>query len=312
MRDADAYFRMTPLRPVSLIVLACSLVVVAAGCGGSSTTRPDLTSFTAAADASAGSDTGKFELKLEQSLPGTDKSFGFTASGGFDTPNRRAQLTFDLSALAQLLAGLGESLGGGAGGDLPDDPDAWKLDAIQDGDTVYIRFPLLAKELPDGKSWIKGDLKELAAAGGSGLGQWGSFAGMDPQDAFSYLKAVSGSIETVGGETVREAETTHYRATIDLAKLTKLVPPDQRQGLGSFATVLGQAGLKEIPLDVWLDMEQRVRKLEVAFELEAPGTSKKARTAMTMELYGYGEPLEVSLPPAGEVVDAATLKQLGS
>ena len=310
MRDADAYFRMTPLRLVNLIVLASSLAVVAVGCGGSTATRPDLTSFTAAADASAGSDTGKFELKLEQSLPGTDKSFGFTASGGFDTPHRRAQLTFDLSALAQLLAGLGESLG--AGGNLPDDPDAWKLDAIQDGDTFYIRFPLLAKELPNGKSWIKSDAKELAAAGGSGLGQFRSFASIDPRDTFSYLKAVSGSIETVGGETIRDVETTHYRATIDLVKLTKLVPPDQRQGLGSFDTVLGQAGLEEIPLDVWLDAEQRVRKLELAFELEAPGTSKKARTAMTMELYGYGEPLEISLPPAGEVVDAATLKQLGS
>ena len=36
--------------------------------------------------------------------------------------------------------------------------EEWKLEAIQDGDTVYIRFPLLAKELPAGKAWVQGEV----------------------------------------------------------------------------------------------------------------------------------------------------------
>ncbi len=64
-----------------------------------------------------------------------------------------------------------------------------------------------------------------------------------------------------------------------------------------------------IPLDVWLDAEQRVRKLELAFELTDPGSDEQARTAMTIELFDYGEPLDVSLPPADDVVDVATLKK---
>jgi len=299
---------MTVRRLLALLSVT-ALAVVAAGCGSSVSTGPDLTSFASAASASAASDTGRFELELELSLPGTDKSFGFSASGGFDTPNERAQLVLDMSALAELLTAFGESFGGKVSGDLPSDPDDWQLEAIQDGDTVYLRFPLMAKELPDGKSWIKGDAKELAAQSGGGLGQFGSFAGTDPRDTFSYLKAVSGSIETVGGETLRGTDTTHYRATIDVAKATEMLPAEQQTGLGSLDAIFGQAGLSAIPLDVWLDAEQRVRKLEMAFEMAAPGADEKARTAMTIELYDYGEPLDISLPPADEVVDAAALKQ---
>jgi hypothetical protein len=303
---------MTVRRLLSPLVLIAVLATIVAGCGTTIAPGPSLTSFTAAATASAASDTGKFELKLEQSLPGTDKSFGFSAGGSFDTPNERAQLTVDLSALAELLAGFGKSLGGAIKGDLSTDPDDWKLEAIQDGSTVYVRFPLVSKELPDGKSWIKGDAKEFAGAGGAGLGQFGSFAGTDPREAFSYLKAVSGAIETVGGEKIRGTETTHYRATMDAAKAAELVPPDQRQGLGNLDAMLGQAGMSAIPLDVWLDAEQRVRKLEISLSVTAPGTTEEARTAMTMELYDYGEPVDLPLPPADEVADVATLKQTGS
>lgn len=289
---------------LSILVLA----VAAAGCGGTTTAvGPDLTSFASAASASAASDTGKFELEAELSLPGTDKSFGFSASGGFDTPGKRAQMTLDMSSLAKLLAGFGGSLGGSSSGDLPTDPASWKLEAIQDGGTVYVRLPLLDDKLPAGKTWIKGNAEELAAQGGSELGQFGSFANTDPRDAFAYLKAVSGSIETVGGESVRGVDTTHYRATIDAAKIESMLPAEQRQGLGSLDGLLGQAGLGAIPIDVWLDSDQRVRKLELSLELGSG--SQKASASLTMELYDYGEPLDVSLPSADQVVDAATLKR---
>lgn len=298
---------MTVRRLLALLSIL-TLTVVAAGCGGNdAAVGPDLTSFATAASASAASDTGRFELEAELSLPGTDKGFGFSASGGFDTPNQRAEMSLDMSALAQLLAGFGKSLGGTSTGDLPTDPASWRLEAIQDGDTVYVGLPLLDDKLPAGKTWIKGSAKELAAQSGSELGQLGSFADTDPRDAFAYLKAVSGSIETVGGESVRGVDTTHYRATIDMGKIESMLPAEQRQGLGSLDGMLGQARLGAIPLDVWLDAEQRVRKLELALELGSG--SQQARASMAMEVYDYGEPLDVTLPPADQVVDAATLKQ---
>ena len=97
-------------------------------------------------------------------VPGADKGLSFSAEGGFDTPAKRSQMTFDLSSLAELMKQLGSSLGGKVTGDLGD-PGDWKLEAIQDGDIVYIHFPLLAKELPAGKTWVKGDAKDLSKTG---------------------------------------------------------------------------------------------------------------------------------------------------
>lgn len=296
-------------RFLALLGLAV-LAVLAAGCGGGTVAAgPDLTSFATAARASAASDTGRFELDVELTLPGAETALRISASGAFDTPSRRSQLSFDMSALAKLLAGFTAGLGGTSGGELPTDPESWRLEAIQDGDLVYLRFPLLADQLPEGKTWVRGNARELASKAGSGLDQFGAFAGTDPRDTFAYLKAVSGRIETVGGEKVRGAETTHYRATIDLARVTALLPKKQQQGLGSLDGLLGPAGLGPIPLDVWLDAEQRVRKLRLTAELADPTSDRKAGGSFTIELFDYGEPLELALPPAEEVVDASVLER---
>ena len=74
-------------------------------------------------------------------MPGADKPLEVNAEGGFDTPAKRAQMTFDLSSLAELFKSLGSSFGGKVTGDLGDPAD-WKLEAIQDGDIAYIHFPL--------------------------------------------------------------------------------------------------------------------------------------------------------------------------
>src|SRR4029077_6763614 len=120
------------------------------------------------------------------------------------------------SSFAELIKSMGSSLGGSVSGDLGSPAD-WKLEVIQDGDTAYIQFPLLAKQLPAGKTWIKGDAKSLSHSSTGQLSQFGSLAGTDPRDVFAFLKAVSGSIEAVGTEELRGVETNHYRATVDLA-----------------------------------------------------------------------------------------------
>ena len=151
-------------------------------------------------------------------------------------------------------------------------PEDWKLEAIQDGDVVYIRFPLIAKELPDGKTGSRATRRISRARTPASSSQFGSFAGTDPRDVFGLLKAVSGSIETVGSEEIRGVETSHYRATIDPAKLEQLVPEAQRESLGGVDQAAKQAGLTDLPLDVWVDADQRVRKLSIDLDAKQPGT----------------------------------------
>jgi len=299
---------MTVLRPRALLAaLVALLAVAAAGCGGSAVGVPELTSFGTVAQKSSAADSAKFDMKIELTMPGTDKALSLGVDGGFDTPAQRSHVTADLSSLAELFKSFGSSFGGTVKGDLGS-PEDWKLEAIQDGDTVYVRFPLMAKDLPGGKTWIKGDAKDLARANGGQMSQLGSFAGTDARDVFGLLKAVSGSIESVGSEEIRGVETSHYRATIDFAKLEQLVPKEQRQSLGGLDQSAKQAGLTELPLDVWIDADQRVRKLSIDLDAKQPGADASVKASLVVELYDYGTPLDVELPPADQVVDAATLK----
>jgi hypothetical protein len=316
-RAADAYWGMRSWRPSFLLVMltAASLAVLVAGCGGSgdaggqSALPPtELTSFATAAKASA-SDSARFSLSLSQSLPGSDKTLAFHGSGAFDAAAKRAHVELDLSAVAELIGGLGSALGGSGGANLSTDPDDWQLEAIVEGDVAYLRFPLLAAQLPAGKTWVKGDAKELAGQAGSGLGQFDSFAQTDPREVFAVLQAVSGSIETVGSEELRGVATTHYRASIDLAKALELIPAEQRQGVPDLEQMLGQLGLSQVPIDVWLDAEQRVHKLQAALELTSPdGSGQQARTELSVEVWDYGVPVELELPSSDDVADAASLQ----
>lgn len=290
-----------------LAVLIVALALLGSGCGTSSVAVPELTSFTTAAQASVAADTARFALELKMTMPLTDKALELRADGGFDTPARRAELSVDLSALAETLKSLGSAFGGQMKGDLGD-PEDWKLEVIRDGDVAYVSFPLMAEQLPAGKKWVKGDAKELSGASAGRLGQFGSVAGTDPRDVFGMLKAVSGSIVALGTDEIRGVETSHYKATIDVAKLEQLVPEAQRQSLGSLDEAAKASGLSAIPIEVWIDDDQRVRKLSLDVEAKHPGTSQTVKASLVVELYDYGKLLDIKLPPADEVVDASTLK----
>ena len=93
----------------------------------------------------------------------------------------------------------------------------------------------------------QGRREELSGANAGQLGQFGSFAGTDPRDVFGMLKAVSGSIVALGRDKIRGVETSHYRATIDDAKLEQLVPAAQRQSLGSLDQAAKAGGLTRHP-----------------------------------------------------------------
>jgi hypothetical protein len=292
---------------VALSILVTIVALAASGCGGSATAVPELTSLTKVAQTSSATDTARFSMSFQMTVPGLGNELSFDIDGAFDTPAKRAELKVDLSSLAELMKSIGGQFGGKMTGDLGGAGD-WKLEAIRDGDTVYVNFPLIAKKLPAGKTWIKGDASTLSEEDAGQLGQFGSLAGTDPRDVFGILKTISGSIESVGSDEIRGVETSHYRATIDMAKLGQLIPAEQQKSLGGIDQAAKQAGLSEIPVDIWIDADQRVRKLSIDLDVEQPGTDARLKAALAVEFYDYGKPLELTLPPADQVVDAATLK----
>jgi hypothetical protein len=226
--------------------------------------------------------------------PGATEPFELAGEGAFDAASERAALSFDFSSFARLLGGLFEGVGTS---DLPDfDSDAWTIDAVQDGTVMYLHFPAVTSELPAGKSWVRIDARTAGAAQGFDFLQLEQFTNNDPRKVLDLLRAASGEIETVGTETLRGAETTHYRAILDLRRYA------ERAGLHSLPEQLvQQSEVAELPVDVWLDQFGLIRKLEMSV------TADSGDAVMRFELWDYGKDVAIDLPPAADVVDAADL-----
>ena len=303
------------MRLLRLAALAGSLAALAAaaGCGGGSGTAVtgeplDLAQLSQAATTSADATSGRFAFRFEASLPETDEPFAFGGEGAFDAAAGRGRFSFDFSSLAKLL---GKEFFGGipvSGWPDFDEPGAWQLEAIQDRDVSYVRFPALSSQLPAGKSWVRADAASKVKAQGLDLTQFKQFDREDRAKMLDYLRAASGEIETVGTEELRGTPTTHYRATVDLAKHAALAPLSERDGPGSFLGDTLPADGAEAPVDFWLDEQGLIRKLEMSFAATQPGTTDEATGSVTFELWDYGEPVAIELPPADEVVDESALR----
>jgi hypothetical protein len=170
-----------------------------------------------------------------------------------------------------------------------------------------VRFPALDDQLPDGKTWIRGDASK--AASGFDLDELEQFTASDPRDVLSTLRAVTGDVETVGSEELQGVPTTHYHATMDPAELGKLATGTERTATESLVDQLGmQSSLGPVPVDVWLDAAGLVRKLSMSYEATEPCTSQSSEVSMSFELWDYGEVFDIALPPALQVADTSALR----
>ena len=151
--------------------------------------------------------------------------------------------------------------------------------------TLYMKMPgddgeerWLASPLPDG-------------AGANGMVQ------ADPTTYLELMKAVSSDVDEVGRERVRGVQTTHYRFEIDPEKLES---PSQQFSPADLAA----AGIKTLPLDVWVGPDDLPRRIRMA--LGAAGSEIE----IDMEMYDYGEPVDVEAPPENLVTRTATADAL--
>lgn len=311
--SGPTFGRMARLPRFAALFCVLGALTVVAGCGGGTpagTVEPiSFEQLSQAATTSADAATGRFAFSMEMTMPGTPDPFTFSGEGAFDASSNRAALSVDFSSFAELLGGLFTGLGGSKA-NAPDlgDPTAWRIEAVQDGEVMYVRFPAMASELPAGKSWVRMNLAEAGKAQGFDFSELQDFTSNDPRKMLDFLRAASDHIETVGTEELRGVDTTHYRATVNLADYDQLAPESKREELRSMlGEMIEQTGLDEIPVDVWLDEFGLVRRLDMSFTATQPGTTDSLRATMTFELYDYGKDVQVDLPPPAEVVDTAAL-----
>lgn len=300
------------------VAQALAIVVLAAvlgACGGSGggVVGGEPISFeqlTRAARSSAEATSGRFAFALEVSAPERERTLRFSGEGAFDEASGRAAFSADLSSFIELLGGLFAGFAGVDGAPDFDDPSLWRIETIRDRTVTYLRFPALDDRLPDGKAWVRLDDGESAKAGGLELREFDRFTQADPQELLELLRAVSGDLETIGTEKLRGTDTTHYRASLDPGSLSQAAGVGDGEDFGTLADELvAQSGVSEIPLDLWVDADGLVRKLAFEVTSTEAGSSEPSEASISFELWGFGEPVDVELPPASQVVDASALER---
>lgn len=211
----------------------------------------------------------------------------FDATGGIDFAHQRSAMTMDLS---RMFAGLGL-----------DDVDG-TVEARTAGTDVYLRSALFQQLLGADAAdrWVKFDMAKVSAQRGLDLSQLQQPGTNDPAQQLALLEGVSeGGVREVGHEKIGGVDTTRYRARVDLERAARRAGGITDED--AFRRFVDQMGTKTVVVNVWIDGDDHVRRIAVPMPL--PKDAGDGTASMTMEYDHFGEPVDVAVPPAAQVVD---------
>jgi hypothetical protein len=112
-------------------------------------------------------------------------------------------------------------------------------------------------------------------------------SGMTPDRLLKDLIKASSKVEKLGSEEIRGVATTHYRAHVDESKL-------ESDGNADFPRAV----------DAWIDDQGLPRRVRVPY-----GRDNDA-VAAVVDLFDFGVPVDVEVPPASEVVSQERFDEL--
>jgi hypothetical protein len=161
---------------------------------------------------------------------------------------------------------------------------------IINGNLLYLRLPQLSPK------YYVIDVNKVT----DGAGTFSQLGNADPSSALDTLRGVTSDVQKIGTETVRGATTTHYRGTLDMAKAAAKAPVAVRQRLlQQLKTV------KSAPFDAFIDDAGRLRKMTTHIVLDSTSS-----VDTVVELFDFGGPVRVAVPPKSQTTDGADLLRL--
>jgi len=277
------------------LVLAASVVAVAAGCGAKEN-APDPIAQAAEKTAAAGSS--------RYSFIGTTHVRGRTivleGEGVIDHAGRRGRLVYDTSGFNDF-------------DDVSEGEFGRQLTILFLGPRYYMDFGRdseIGRSLGPGKRWMMYDLARMGDKAGADLESLPQFE--NPLEYVAFLRGVTDGAEELGEEDVRGVATTHYRATVDLKRVTDKsadamrVSEETREGLQrEVDRLIAETGLSSIPVEVWLDADGLVRRFVMTIEVGKGSQSVRAESRV--ELHDFGVRVDVESPASAAVVDVTDL-----
>jgi hypothetical protein len=227
------------------LIALLAVPLVAAACGGSKHAAPaaddPLRAVKAAFEKTFAAGSESVDVKANAQSSG--QSLVVSGGGAFDTKKSSGTLKLHVDA----------------------GPLATSLDEIVVGRVAYLKSPLLADQLPSGKTWVKLDGRAFAKLAGLP----GSVLAQNPAVTLGYLQHLK-SAKEIGTEDAG----TRYRATLD------------RRGLPSAARSLSS-------YDVWVGDDGFIHRVQVA--------AAAVHATVTVDLSDFGKTVSASAPPADQV-----------
>jgi hypothetical protein len=252
--------------------------VVTTGCSSSDDSQPPAPADTAASPGAPATASGAAAL-LKQAAANTKSA-----------QTARIRLDGAIDAGSQSISSRGEGVADFASGDaeltLSADVGGQPQELtvrIVDG-TTYMQMPLL------GDVWLRSPQP------------LGAVTGANPESLLNAIGSVS-NLEAVGEEDVDGVSATHYTGSIDIAEAVAAAGAKGQQAKQMLALLKGGTGTSAI--DVWVDDEDRVIKVNQSLDLDVKGEQRGQSTSISFS--DFGTDVDVQAPDPAKIMDADQL-----
>ena len=192
---------------------------------------------------------------------------------------------------------------------VPEEDERIEMEEVMtgNGSVVYLRSPRFLEDLPDGKEWVKLDLVKASKELGVDPTALPQASQNDPAEMLRFLRAV-GRVRQVGWENLDGIATNHYKANVDVRRYLELVPAgrraDARRSVRRLIDLMG--GTSTIPMEVWVDESDLVRRIAMDMRTTVPGGSSM-RMRFDMRLFDFGSDVDIEVPDKDETIDYGEL-----
>ena len=162
----------------------------------------------------------------------------------------------------------------------------------------YIKLPT---ELEPGKSWLKIDANDksnpMAQALGGMTEQMSKNA--DPRATLEQFEK-AGEITDTKEEELDGKQTTHYTITVDVEKLAaNQEDPTMKSAMDQAI----QAGLKDFPVEVWIDEDDLPARFTMDMPTPNPATGTTESVKMQIDYTDWGKPVDITAPDPSEIAE---------
>jgi hypothetical protein len=160
---------------------------------------------------------------------------------------------------------------------------------------LYVQTP---QPVQPGKSWVRIDQEgndPISRALGTMTAQMRENA--DPRRTLEQFQEAGTITSQEEGVEVNGEQTTHYQITVDVQKLA------EQQQDPRIKKALQQANLQDFPVELWVNEQDLPVRMKVDMPMTDAASGKAAKASVRMDYTNWGEPVEITAPPANQVAE---------